>query len=82
MFVFSIATNEQCLKATVSLMRFEQMGKKFYSIAVFENQENIAVRGVAQLSNVCDKQLSDMTASKERLPLLITEHLQPEVCSQ
>ena len=77
--IFAIANNEQCLKATISLMHFEKMGKKFRSVAIFENQETISRKGVAQLSNACEKQLSDIGAGKERLPGYIKDQL--ELCA-
>lgn len=75
LFVFAIANSDQCLKATISLMQLEKMGKKFTSVAIFENQEEIARRTLAQLSNACDKQISDLGAGKERFPAFVRDQM-------
>ena len=67
LFIFAIANDEQCMAATISLMFYEKVGRQIHSVALFENQEDIGRKRVAQLSNVCEKQLSNINAGKERL---------------
>lgn len=67
LFIFAIANDEQCMAATISLMFYEKVGKQIHSVALFENQEEIGRRHVARLSNVCEKQLSNIQAGRERL---------------
>jgi len=73
-FIFGIANDEQCLAATVSLMKYESLGKKFHSIAIFEDLEEIKPRNYAMLSNTCEKQLATVQAGRERLEKYVDRH--------
>lgn len=75
LFIFAIANDLQCLRATISLTFYENKNVPFHSVALFENQEEINRKDLAVLTNVCEKQFSTIQAGKERLQRYAEEHL-------
>jgi len=72
LYVFALNGDDRTRDATISIHSFEKWGLSYRSLAIFENQENINRKVLARLSDVCDKQFSNLEANKPR----IIAHLQ------
>lgn len=73
LFVFGIQNDDQTRDATISLLQFEKWGIDFRSVAIFENQENIARKVLARFSDVCEKQYSNIGSNKDRIIKYFTQ---------
>lgn len=68
LFIFGIYNNDKCRDAMITCLTYERWGFSFTSIGIFENQEDINKKVLARFSDVIEKQYSNLSASKERLP--------------
>jgi hypothetical protein len=59
-FVFAVANNDQCRNATIACYHFEKLNRPFFGAVVYENQEALASRALAQISDVVGKQFSSL----------------------
>ncbi len=59
-FVFAVANNDQCRNATITCYHFEKLKRPFFGAVVYENQESLASRALAQISDVVGKQFSSL----------------------
>jgi hypothetical protein len=73
LYVFALNGDDRTRDATISALSFEKWGIPYRSLAIFENQENINRKVLARLSDVCDKQYSNLEANKDRIAGYITE---------
>jgi hypothetical protein len=76
LFVFALNGDDRTRDATISIHSFEKWGFSMRSLAIFENQEDINRKVLARLSDVCDKQFSNLDANKPRIKAHIQEILQ------
>jgi hypothetical protein len=65
-FVFKVANNDQCQKATITCYYHERQQKQFSSVVIFQDQTDIARKAIAQLSDVVGKQFASLGA-RERI---------------
>jgi hypothetical protein len=72
LYVFALNGDDRTRDTTISIHSFEKWGFQFQSLAIFENQEDINRKVLARLTDICDKQFSNLEANKPR----IKAHLQ------
>ena len=70
-FVFAIQNDNRCRDATITILHFENKGRRFASIGIFEDQEEITRKVLARFSDVCGKQFASIQSTKERFPAYI-----------
>lgn len=61
LLVFGIPNDNKCRDATITLMKFEQWGERFRSLAIYADQEQIGRRVLARFSDVIGKQLPSLS---------------------
>ncbi|MFH1562553.1 MAG: DUF1828 domain-containing protein [Nitrospirota bacterium] len=66
LFVFAVPNDDRCNIATITCLRYETLGVQFVATAIFESQEEINRKGLARLSDVCEKQFPSLQSAKER----------------
>jgi hypothetical protein len=71
-FLFGIDSDLSCKEAIITCAHFERSGRKFHSVAVFEDQTEINRRSVAQLSDIIGKSFASLGA-KDRLKAYLDE---------
>lgn len=71
-FIFALSSDSQTKDATIALHQFDKWGMQFQSIALFENQESISRKALAQLTDICDKQFSSLEGNQA----IITQKLE------
>lgn len=72
--IFGLPSDEMALRAVVTARQFRDWGRPMRFIAVAEEQEKLARRTVAWVSDTFDKQFSTLKGNEE----LITEYLRAE----
>ena len=73
LFVFGPATDGATRDATVALLQYEQWGRPFRSLVIFEDLTRIGRRVLARLTNVCDRQYSSLGGNRERIRRFLAE---------
>lgn len=68
---FGVSSNDRAKDATITLLNYEIWGEPIESMVVFESQEEIGRKPLAQLSNVVGKQFATLVGNEPR----IAEHL-------
>lgn len=71
LFMFAVTTDDKCKDATITIHHYERHHFDFRSMAVFEDQETISRTVLARLTDVCDRQFSNLPGNKDR----ILEHI-------
>ncbi len=66
LFVFAVASAQQCQNATITCYHFERLKRPFTGVVVYENQESLTSRSLAQISDVVGKQFSSL-GQRERI---------------
>ena len=67
LFVHALPDDDKTRDATIALLQFEKWEITHRSLAIFEDQESINRKVLARFSDVCEKQLSTLTANQERI---------------
>jgi hypothetical protein len=75
LFVFAITNDDKCSLATITIHYYEKQGKPFRSLAVFENMEEMNVKAVARLTDVCGRQFSNLSSNRDRIAGFLDEAL-------
>ena len=78
LYMFAVNSDDRARDATISLLQFEKWGYKFHSMAIFENQEEINRKVLARLSDVFEKQFSNLDTNQDRISEFITNLLQQD----
>ena len=71
LFVHALPNDDRTRDATIALHQFERWGIGFRSLAIFEDQESIGRKVLARLSDVCEKQFSNLAANRDRIERFI-----------
>lgn len=75
MLVHALNNDDRTRDTTITLHQFEKWNMKFHSIAIFENQENIARKVLARFSDVGHKQFSTLSDNRERIEKFLLENI-------
>ena len=74
-FLFAILNNSKCKDVMITMYLFERWGLKYHSISIFEDQEQINRRVLAQFSDIGEKQFSTLLSNKERIKTYLSEQI-------
>jgi hypothetical protein len=74
LFIFAINNDDRCRDATITVHQFEKWGRKFDSMAIFEDQTQINQRVLARFSDVIGKQFSNLGV-RDRIESYLNEML-------
>jgi len=65
-FVFAVNSTDKCRNTAITCLTYEKWDYKFRRLVIFEDQQDINRKALAQLSDVVDKQFSSL-GDKERI---------------
>ena len=74
-FLFAVPNDSKCKDAMITMYCFNNWGVKYHSVAIFEDQEQINRRVLAQFSDIGEKQFSTLLSNKERIKEYLSERL-------
>jgi hypothetical protein len=74
-FLFAILNESKCKDTMITMYLFERLGVKYHSVSIFEDQEQINRRVLAQFSDIGEKQFSTLLSNKERIKTYLNEHI-------
>jgi len=74
-FLFAILNESKCKDVMISMYQFERWGLKYNSVSIFEDQEQINRRVLAQFSDIGEKQFSTLLSNKERIKSYLSEQI-------
>ncbi len=75
LYVFAIGSDDSCRDVTIKLHTYQSWAIDFQSVAIFEDQQNIARSVLARFSDVADKQFSSLVSSEAQ----ITDYLKKQL---
>jgi len=64
-FIFGLLNDDKVLNTTINILRYKQWGLRFTSIGIFEDQTEISRKPLAKLSDVIDKQFSNLYGNRD-----------------
>lgn len=73
--IYPIASDDKCNEVTIIGQHYELYGFKPETMAVFENQESIARKPLARLSNVIGKQFSSFQGNEDKIKEYIKKRI-------
>ena len=74
-FLFAIPNDSKCKDVMIAMYLFERWGIKYHSVSIFEDQEQINRRVLAQFSDIGEKQFSTLLSNRERIKSYISEQV-------
>ena len=74
-FLFAVPNDSKCKDAIITMYCFNNWGVKYHSVAIFEDQEQINRRVLAQFSDIGEKQFSTLLSNKERIKEYLSERI-------
>jgi hypothetical protein len=74
-FLFAILNESKCKDVMISMYQFERWGLKYHSVSIFEDQEQINRRVIAQFSDIGEKQFSTLLSNKERIKTYLSDQI-------
>lgn len=75
MMVFVLPSDGRVRDATNSLFQFERWSIPRCSTSIYEDQEEVNRKVLARLSDVCEKQFSNLGTNKDRIAAYLNESL-------
>ena len=75
LFLFAIPNDSKCKDVMISMYQFERWRIKYNSISIFEDQETINRRVLAQFSDIGEKQFSSLLSNKERIRNYLSDQI-------
>lgn len=73
LFLFALPSDDRVRDATISLLQIERWGRRFRSVGIFEDQEQINRRVLARFTDVCEKQFSSLALNRDRISRYLQE---------
>lgn len=74
-YLFAIPNDSKCKDVMINMYLFERWGIKYHSISIFEDQEQINRRVLAQFSDIGEKQFSNLLSNKDRIKIYLSEQI-------
>lgn len=74
-FLFAVLNDSKCKDVMISMFQFERWGLKYHSVSIFEDQETINRRVLAQFSDIGEKQFSTLLSNKDRINTYLSEQI-------
>lgn len=74
-FLFAVLNDSKCKDVMISMFQFERWRLKYHSVSIFEDQETINRRVLAQFSDIGEKQFSTLLSNKDRINTYLSEQI-------
>jgi hypothetical protein len=76
LFVYALTGDDKVRDTTIGIMHYERIKTPFRSVGIFEEQESVNRRALAQISDVIQRQFSSLPANRERIASVLADALQ------
>lgn len=79
LFIYALTNDDRVRDATIGIAYFIRTGFKFYSVGIFEDQTVINRRVLARLTDICDRQFPNLSASRDLIEKFLSAALQGQL---
>jgi hypothetical protein len=76
LYLFAIPNDSKCKDVMISMYQFERWNIKYNSVSIFDDQEKINRRVLAQFSDIGEKQFSSLLSNRDRILNYLFEQIE------
>jgi hypothetical protein len=76
LYLFAIPNDSKCKDVMISMYQFERWNIKYNSVSIFDDQETINRRVLAQFSDIGEKQFSSLLSNRDRITKYLFEQIE------
>jgi len=73
--VYAITGDDKCNVTTITILQHQSWNLPFFSLGVFEDQEQISRKALSRFTDVCDRQFSSLVNNKEKIKKFFEEQI-------
>ena len=76
LYLFAIPNDSKCKDVMIAMYQFERWNIKYNSVSIFQDQETINRRVLAQFSDIGEKQFSSLLSNKDRIKTYLFDQIE------
>lgn len=73
--IYAITSDDKCRDTTINILQHQKWNLPFFSLGIFEDQEQINRKVLSRFTDVCDRQFSSLASNEERIKSFFEEQI-------
>ncbi len=73
--VYAIGNNDKCRDTTINIFQFQKWKLPFFSLGIFEDQEQINRKVLSRFTDICDRQFSNLVGNREKIESYLKDQI-------